>query len=81
MTQTLSQQQKGVMMSELHLQLTELLEAGTDMWDIDEAYMAACERDFELAATCIHDHPREYLRIIEAWFLQDLHEDMVGALA
>ena len=68
-----------MMMSELHLELAELLDVGVDMWDRDEVYDAACERDFDLAATCIHDHWRDYVAFIEAWFLEDLLNEQVNA--
>ena len=55
-------------MSELHLELTELYEAGINLTDIDEAYSAACNRDMELAAACIRDYPSDYLRFVEGWF-------------
>lgn len=67
------------MMSELHLELTELSEAGINLNDIDEAYSAACERGLTLAAACIRDYPSEYLRFVKSWFHTEHLEGVVCA--
>ncbi|MDY5133607.1 cell division protein [Actinotignum urinale] len=59
-------------MSELHIELTEMLEAGVDLWNRAEAFGYACEHDFELAATCINDYPDDYLGFIASWFDQEV---------
>lgn len=59
-------------MSELHLELTCMLEAGIDLWDRDEAYDYACEHDFELAAVCINNYPDDYFGFIESWFYDEV---------
>lgn len=56
------------MISELHLELTELPKAGINLTDIDEAYSAACERGLTLAAVCIRDYPSDYLDFVKSWF-------------
>lgn len=55
-------------MSELHIELTEMLEVGVDLWNRAEAFGYACEHDFELAAICINDYPDDYLGFIASWF-------------
>lgn len=57
-----------VMISELHLELTELLESGIDLEDLEETYRKARERGSELTAECICHYPDDYLEIIRAWF-------------
>lgn len=59
-------------MSELHIELTEMLEAGVDLWNRAEAFGYACEHDFELDATCINDYPDDYLGFIASWFNQEV---------
>lgn len=67
------------MMSELHLELTELSEAGINLTDTGEAYSAACERGLTLAAVCIRDYPSDYLDIVESWFNVDCLEGVACA--
>ena len=57
-----------VMISELHLELAELLEAGIDLENLEETYRKARERGAELVAGCICRYPGDYLEIIRAWF-------------
>ena len=66
-------------MSELHLELTELYEAGINLTDIDETYSAACNRDMELAAACIRDYPSDYLDFVKSWFNVDCLEGVACA--
>lgn len=56
------------MISELHLELVELLQAGVDLEDLEETYRKACERGDRLTAECIRRYPDEYLEIIRSWF-------------
>ena len=67
------------MISELHLELTELYEAGINLSDIDEAYSAACERGLELAAACIRHYPSDYLDFVKSWFHTDCSEGVACA--
>lgn len=57
-----------VMISELHLELVELLEAGIELEDLEETYRKARERGSNLVAECICRFPDDYLEIIRAWF-------------
>ncbi|MGK0541673.1 hypothetical protein [Propionimicrobium lymphophilum] len=56
------------MISELHLELVELLEAGIELENLEETYRKARERGSELVAECIRRYPGDYLEIIRAWF-------------
>lgn len=56
------------MVSELHLELVELLEAGIDLENLEETYRKARGRGAELVAECICRYPDDYLEIIRAWF-------------
>lgn len=56
------------MISELHLELVELLEAGIDLEDLEGTYRNARERGSNLVAGCICRYPDDYLEIIRAWF-------------
>lgn len=56
------------MISELHLELAELLEAGIDLEDLEETYRNARERKSHLTAECIRRYPDDYLEIIRVWF-------------
>ena len=67
------------MMSELHLELTELSEAGINLTDTGEAYSAACNRDTELAAACIRHYPSDYLDFAKSWFNVDCLEGVACA--
>ena len=59
------------MISELYLELVELLEAGIDLEDLEETYRKARERGAHLTAECIRRYPDDYLKIIRAW-VEDL---------
>lgn len=67
------------MISELHLELTELSEAGINLTDTAKAYSAACERGLTLAAACIRDYPSDYLRFVKSWFNAEHLEGVVCA--
>lgn len=56
------------MISELHLELSELLQAGVDLEDLEETYRKACERGDRLTAECIERYSEDYLKIVAAWF-------------
>lgn len=56
------------MISELYLELAELLEAGIDLEDLEETYRKARERGAHLSAEGICHYPGDYLEIIRAWF-------------
>lgn len=56
------------MISELHLELAELLEAGIDLENLEETYRKARERGANLVTECIRRYPDDYLKIIRAWF-------------
>lgn len=56
------------MISELHLELSELLAAGTDLQNLEETYRIARERGACLVAECIERYSEDYLRIVAAWF-------------
>lgn len=56
------------MISELHLELAELLEAGIEPENLEETYRKARERGSHLTAECIRRYPDDYLEIIRAWF-------------
>lgn len=56
------------MISELHLELAELLEDGIDLEDLEGTYRNARERGSNLVAGCICRYPGDYLEIIRAWF-------------
>lgn len=56
------------MISELHLELAELLEAGIELENLEETYRNARKRGAELVAGCIRRYPEDYLEIIRAWF-------------
>ena len=57
-----------VMISELHLELTELLEAGIELENLEETYRKAREWGSGLVAECIRHYPEDYLKIIRSWF-------------
>lgn len=56
------------MISELHLELAELLEAGIEPENLEETYRNARERGSNLVTECIRRYPDDYLKIIRAWF-------------
>ncbi|MDY5133426.1 hypothetical protein [Actinotignum urinale] len=56
------------MISELHLELVELLQAGVDLEDLEATYRQACQRGAHLTAECIERYPEDYLKIVAAWF-------------
>ena len=57
-----------VMISELHLELVELLEAGIELENLEETYQKARKRGSNLVTECICRYPDDYIEIIWAWF-------------
>lgn len=57
-------------MSDLHIEISEMLEAGTNIWDIEEALDIARKWNFSLVAGAIEHDPHGYLRLVDSWFEQ-----------
>ncbi|MEW6866868.1 cell division protein [Trueperella pyogenes] len=69
-------------MSELHLELTELAEAGVDLWDTTGVLAAAQKLGYPLAEAAVLADPYGYLDFIEHWFTpetDELNSVLVGA--
>ena len=63
-------EKRMVMMSELHLELDELLEAGINIWDIEEALHVATQWGFPLVAGAISHDQDGYLAFVDCWFAE-----------
>lgn len=57
-------------MSDLHIEISEMLEAGIKIWDIEEALDIARKWNFSLVAGAIEHDPHGYLRLVDSWFEQ-----------
>ncbi|MBS6620440.1 MAG: cell division protein [Varibaculum cambriense] len=50
-----------MVMSDLHIEISEMLEAGINIWDIEEALDIARKWNFSLVAGAIEHDPHGYL--------------------
>lgn len=57
-------------MSELHNEISEMLEAGINIWDVEEALDIAHQWGFSLVAGAIEHDPPSYWRLVDSWFEQ-----------
>ena len=57
-------------MSDLNIEISEMLEAGINIWDIEEALDIARKWNFSLVAGAIEHDPHGYLRLVDSWFEQ-----------
>ncbi|MGJ9482414.1 cell division protein [Actinotignum sp. GS-2025e] len=55
-------------MSELHLEITELAEAGVNIFNTDETYRYAKVHGYRLVAGVIEHDRAGYLGFVNAWF-------------
>lgn len=55
-------------MSELHIEIGELIEAGTNIYDTDEAYREAKVRGYRLIPRLIERDPNGFLGLVSSWF-------------
>lgn len=55
-------------MSDLHIEISEMLEAGINIWDVEEAHEIARKWNFPLVTGAIEHDPHGYLRLVESWF-------------
>lgn len=55
-------------MSELHLEITELAEAGINIYNTSQTYRYATAHDYRLVAGAIEYDRAGYLGFVNAWF-------------
>lgn len=55
-------------MSELHIEIGELIEADINIYDTDEAYQEAKARGYRLIPRLIEHDPNGYLDLVSSWF-------------
>lgn len=55
-------------MSDLHIEISEMLEAGINIWDVEEALDIARKWNFSLVAGAIEQDATGYLQLVESWF-------------
>lgn len=59
-------------MSELHLEITELIEAGINVRNTHEALREARARGYRLVAGVIEHDPNSFLQFVAAWFDEEV---------
>ncbi|AIG64774.1 cell division protein (plasmid) [Corynebacterium atypicum] len=57
-----------MVMSDLHIEISEMLEAGINIWDVEEALDIARKWNFPLVAGAIEHDATGYLQLVEFWF-------------
>lgn len=57
-----------MVMSDLHIEISEMLEAGINIWDVEEALDIARKWNFPLVAGAIGHDATGYLQLVESWF-------------
>lgn len=55
-------------MSELHLEITELFEAGISVHNTHEALREARARGYRLVVRVIEHDPKSFLQFVASWF-------------
>lgn len=68
MTKQTTMKKETQVMSELHLEITELTEAGINVFDADETYRYATAHNYRLVAGVIEHDLAGYLGFVNAWF-------------
>lgn len=57
-----------MVMSDLHIEISEMLEAGINIWDVEEAHDIARKWNFSLVAGAIEHDTTSYLQLVQSWF-------------
>lgn len=65
-------ERKGLVMSELHIEISELIAAGVNVYDPEETLRIATARGYQLVVRVIEHDPTRFLSIVAAWFEQEV---------
>lgn len=68
MTKQTVHEERNTVMSELHLEITELIDAGVNIYDTSETYRYATAHGYQLIAGVIGHDRAGYLGFVNAWF-------------
>lgn len=63
---------KGLVMSELHLEITELIEAGINVHNTHDTLREARARGYRLVARVIEHNPNSFLKFVASWFDEEV---------
>lgn len=59
-------------MSELHLEITELIEVGINVYNTHEALREARARGYRLVVRVIEHDPHGFLQFVASWFDEEV---------
>ncbi|WP_195224904.1 cell division protein [Schaalia turicensis] len=59
-------------MSELHIEISELIAAGVNVSDPEETLRVAAARGYQLVVRVIEYDPTRFLPMVAAWFEQEV---------
>ena len=65
-------ERKGLVMSELHIEISELIAAGVNVYDPEETLRVARARGYQLVVRVIEYDPTRFLSMVADWFEKEV---------